>query len=121
LVPAGDREIRSRIDALLTDISQLVKRSAFEAVSAALGGDGLAMSAAAPKRGPGRPGKPAARAAVRAPAARRGKRERRTSDDVIATANTFLTYVKANDGQRLEESGKGRSAAPNCDAPTDRS
>ena len=96
-----DREIRSRIDTLLTDISALVKRSALDAVNSALGG-AATPSAAAPQRGPGR-----ARKDVSAPKAARGKRVKRTSEDVQATATAFLAYVKANQGQRLEEIAKG--------------
>jgi hypothetical protein len=107
-----DREIRARIDALLTDISTLVKSSALEAVHAALGGisGGDPTPTAGLRRGPGRP-----RKGVSAPAApkaaRGGKRERRSSEDVQATADAFLAYVKANEGRRLEEIAQGMGRA----------
>lgn len=106
-----DREIRSRIDALLTDISALVMRSALDAVSSVLGG-ATPPPAAAPKRGPGRPRKNAAAPrASAAPTARRDKRAKRTSEDVQATADAFLTYVKANPGQSTEQIGKALGMA----------
>jgi hypothetical protein len=101
-----DREIRSRIDTLLSDISRLVKSSALEAVHAALG----TISAAAPapaamRRRPGGPRKDASASAA-PKAARPRKRAKRSSEDVIATANSFLAYVKANPGQSVEQIGK---------------
>jgi hypothetical protein len=98
-----DRDIRTRIEDFLNEMSQLVKSSALEAVHAALGGTGAAASAAR-RRGPGRPRKAAAAAA---PAARGGKRDRRSAEDVQATADAFLAYVKSNEGQRLEEISRG--------------
>jgi guanyl-specific ribonuclease Sa len=87
-----DREIRSRIDTLLSDISQLVKSSALEAVSSALGGS--SMASAAPAR---------AAAAPR----RRGRPGKRSSEDVQASADALLAYIKKNEGQRLEQIAKG--------------
>jgi hypothetical protein len=101
-----DREIRSRIDTLLTDISALVKNAALESVHAALGGiSGGGAPAAGLRRGPGRPRKDASASAA-PKAARPGKRAKRSSEDVIATANSFLAYVKTNPGQSVEQIGK---------------
>jgi hypothetical protein len=107
-----DREIRARIDTLLTDISALVKSSALEAVRAALGSiSGAAPAPAASiRRGPGRPRKDASAPAT-LKATSSGKRVKRSSEDVQATADAFLAYVKANPGQRLEEIGKGLGVA----------
>ena len=103
-----DREIRARIDSLLTDISQLVKRSALDSVRAAFGADAAgAAPTATPRRGPGRPRKDAAAA----PAARAGKRAKRSSEDVQATADKFLAHVKANPGQSTEQIGKALGMA----------
>jgi hypothetical protein len=106
-----DQQIRSRIDSFLNEMSQLVRLSALEAVHAALGGDGAV--AAPKKRGPGRPRKNAAAATTSAPApaAKSGKRERRSAESVQATADAFLTYVKANEGQRLEQISAGMGVA----------
>lgn len=103
-----DREIRARIDSLLTDISQLVKRAALDSVRTAFGGDASgAAPTAAPRRGPGRPRKDVAAA----PAPRSGKRGKRSSEDVQATADKFLDYVKANPGQSTEQIGKALGMA----------
>ncbi len=99
-----DRELRSRIDAFVNELTNLVKLSALEAVHEALGSTlnagvaGGAAPAAAPtagKRGPGRP-----------PKAARGKGGKRSPEDVLKTAATVLSHIKANPGQRLEQIGK---------------
>lgn len=119
-----DRQIQDRIQAFLTELSGLVRQSALEAVQAALGG-----GVAAPvRRGPGRPRKNAAAGPIAAAApagaagsksgasaagkpARRAKRAKRTSADVDATAAALLAYVAANEGQSIEQIGKGMGVA----------
>lgn len=99
-----DRELRSRIDAFVNELTNLVKLSALEAVHEALGstlnagvtgGTAPAAAPSAGKRGPGRP-----------PKAARGKGGKRSSEDVLKTAATVLSHIKANPGQRLEQIGK---------------
>ena len=94
-----DREIRTRIDSFLADLSNLVKTSTLQAVHGALGaamGNGVSATIAAPSRGPGRP--------------RKGdKRGKRTTEDVLKTADAVLAYVTENNGQRLEEISRGLS------------
>ena len=58
----------------------------------------LAARASAARRGPGRPRKA-------------GRRARRSSADLEATAAKVLAYVRSNAGQRLEEIGKGLRTA----------
>jgi len=94
-----DREIRSRIDAFLSGLSSLVKNSALNAVRTALG------EAAAPASAPAAPA-----ALARAPKAR-GRRGKRTPEQVTAMASTILDYVRANPGQRLEQIGAGLGMA----------
>ena len=89
-----DREIRSRIDTLLTDISQLVKRSALDAVRTALGGD---ANSVAPSAAPARAAAPR----------RRGRPGKRSSEDVSAAAEALLAYIKSNEGQRLDQIANG--------------
>lgn len=98
-----DRELRTRIDAFVNELSSLVKRSTLEAVHAALGSTLAANTApAAPAvRGPGRPAKAAA------PRRKGGKR---SPEAVLKTASTLLAYIKSHPGQRLEEIGKGIKA-----------
>ncbi len=104
-------EIESTIESFVTEISNLVPLAALEAVEAALGG-GSSPARRGPgrprgsgaRRGPGRPkGSRNQPKAMPARAPRGGKRGRRSSEDVDATAAKFLAYVKANDGKRLEE------------------
>jgi hypothetical protein len=96
-----DQEIRRRIDALLHDISSLVKSSALEAVRSVLGD----VSGASPAAASAAAAKPAR------PARASGKRGKRTSEEVNATAASILAHVKSNAGQRLEEIAKGMGIA----------
>ena len=103
--PHLDSEIASRISAFLHELSGLVKRQALEAVHAALGG-----TAGPARRGPGRPRKVSMRPG-RAPRAMakpavRGKRIRRSPEDLAKLQANVLAAVKAKQGQRLEEIGK---------------
>ncbi len=101
-----DRELRSRIDTFVNELTNLVKLSALEAVHEALGstlnaGAAAAAPAAAPaaaragRRGPGRPSKAAS-----------SKGGKRSPEDVLKTAAVVLSHIKANPGQRLEQIGK---------------
>jgi len=103
--PSLDSEIQSRISAFLDELSQLVKRQALEAVHEALGG---AVGPA--RRGPGRPRRVSMRpgGAPRAMAKRgvRGRRARRSPEDLAKLQASVLAAVKAKQGQRLEEIGK---------------
>jgi hypothetical protein len=97
-----DTEISSRISSFLDELSGLVKRQALEAVHEALGG-----AAGPARRGPGRPRKVSMRPG-RKPRmmAKRGKRVRRSSEDLAKLQATVLAAVRAKQGQRLEEIGK---------------
>jgi hypothetical protein len=114
-MPNSDQQLNSTIQSFVTEISNLVRVAALEAVEAALGGGGSPA-----RRGPGRPrgggarrgpGRPKSSRnkpkAMPARAARGGKRVRRSAEAVDATASKFLAFVKANDGKRLEEISKG--------------
>ena len=98
-----DREIRSRVDALVAEISEVVKVAALDAVRNALG-DGIA-----PARGTGRPRKSGIPSPVTmtAPKARKGRGGKRSSEDVLLVADQFHAYVKSNEGQRLEQIAAG--------------
>ncbi len=102
--PHLDTEISSRIQSFLDELSQLVKRQALEAVHEALGGT------VAPRRGPGRPRKmtvrPGRRPRAMAKRAVKGKRIRRSTEDLAKLQATILAAVKAKQGQRLEEIGR---------------
>jgi hypothetical protein len=95
-----DRDIRSRIDAFLEELSSLVKQTALDSVRAALG-----EGAAPARRGPGRPrlkirvGRPA-KSAMR----RGGKR---STEEVGAMAEQIAAFVRSNPGARLEAIAAG--------------
>ena len=110
-MPDRTPQITSLVQSFVADLSQLVRLAALESVEAALTG-GASPARRGPgrprgsgkRRGPGRPkGSRNAEKAMPARASRGGKRDRRSSEDVNATAEKFLAYVKANDGKRLEE------------------
>ncbi len=90
-----DQQIRSLVDALVADLTVLVREEALRIVQDAVGG-----AAPAPKRrGPGRPRKKAK--ATRRKTAR--KRVRRSSADVDALADRLLAHVKAHPGQGITQ------------------
>lgn len=94
------QQIDARVQAFVTELSDMARAAALEAVHGALGGGSTPV-----RRGPGRPRKAGAGKKAAAPArpARRAKGARRSSSDVDATAGQLLTFVKSNDGKRLEE------------------
>jgi len=84
-----------------------------ESVREALGD----TSGAPARRGPGRPRKAAATSAApkatrgrRAAKAKPGRRARRSTEDVGKVADQVLAYVRAHQGQRPEEIGRGLKA-----------
>jgi len=91
-------EIRSKIDAFVEQLTAHVKKAALDSVREALG-NGVAPA----RRGPGRPrmnvkvGRPAKSAMT-------GKR---SAEDVAAMAEKVAAYVKANEGQRLDQIAVG--------------
>ncbi len=95
----SDAQLRARIDAFVADLSTLVRRAALEAVAGALGSPAPAPA----KRGPGRPPKAAPSAA---PAPRRGKRAKRTPEDVAKMGEAVVAYVAKQPGQSVEQIGK---------------
>jgi len=91
-----DAQLRAQIDAFVSDISTLVRRAALDAVATALGSPAPAPA----KRGPGRPPKAATSAA---PAKPRGKRGKRTPEDVAKMGEVVVAYVAKNPGQSVEQ------------------
>jgi hypothetical protein len=105
--PTLDRDIQSRIQSFLAELSALVKRQALEAVQGALAVDGAAPA----RRGPGRPrGSTAKGGPGRTPKAGRptgaDKRAKRSSEAVEAMAARVLAQIRSKQGQRLEEIGR---------------
>jgi len=128
-------EIRSRTEAFVASLTLLIRQSALEAASAALGGESpvAAPAPVAAKRGRGRPRKaaapapaakvPAAKATKPAPAAKAGpapkapaskkaaapKRaagEKRPPGELAKLTEKLGEYIKANPGLRIESIGK---------------
>ena len=97
-----DHAIRSRIDSFLAELSQLVKQQALEAVHEALG-DGAAPRR---RRGPGRPRGSARRGLGRPRRAAKGKRVRRSAEDLAKIGARVLAQVRSKAGPRLEEIGR---------------
>ncbi len=88
-----DREIQTRIDTFLHELSTLVKEAALNSVQRAL--------SAGPRV---RRARTSARRRSAGPARSR-RRGRRSSAEVEAIAAKVLTHVGSNPGQRLEEIG----------------
>jgi hypothetical protein len=97
-----DSALRARIDTFTTEITALVRVAALEAVHEALGGT---LTTAPAKRGPGRPAKSGAPSPIVAPK-RRGRRAKRTPEDVAKMGEAVVAFVAKNPGQSVEQIGK---------------
>jgi len=95
-------QLDSTIQSFVSEISSLVRVAALEAVRDALGGGESPARRGRPAGSGRKPGGPA-KAAMPARPTRGGRRLRRSGEDVEATAEKILAFVKANDGKRLEE------------------
>lgn len=96
-------EIQRLVDDFVSQLSEIVHKSALDMVREALGD----TPAPARRRGPGRPRKTTG-AAPRKVASKRG---RRSAGEVESLGKVVLDYVRANSGQRLEEIGRGLKRA----------
>jgi len=105
-----DSALRVRIEAFTNDLSTLVRQAAFEAVSQALGGT-ASIGIAPVKRGRGRPRKSGGPSPiVSAKPASKGKRVKRTPEDVAKMGEAVVAYVAKNPGQSVEQIGKALGA-----------
>lgn len=95
-------EIQKRVDAFVTELSELVRQSALDAVRAALGADGKPLRPPRPL-----PGTQVRERVVRAVAKRDAKGGRRTPNEMAAMRAKILAYVTANPGQRIEQIADG--------------
>lgn len=80
-----NRQIRDRIEAFVAELDGLVRESLVETIRGAFGGEGNGR-----RRGRGR-------AAVA-----RGRRGKRTSDQIAATSKVILAQVRRQPGQGVE-------------------
>jgi len=112
-MPKGDihAQIDARVQEFVNDLTELIRESAFEAVREAI--EGASSGAATPRRRAASAGRGGVRKATKKKAGRRrkkgGRRVRRSEEEIAALGSTFLDYVRANPGQRLEEIGAGLS------------
>jgi len=101
-----DKEIRARIDTFISELSQLVKDAALEAVQDALGGNSTSKTPARRSNATtshSTAGTTGAVSSARQAAKRRGRRHRRTAADLHQMAGRIFDHVKSNPGQRMEE------------------
>lgn len=94
-----ERELRSRIDAFVADITGLICESTLNAVQNAFGAAPMTRAAAPAVA------KPSAAPAVKA--ARKSKGGKRTSESVLEMASTLLEYIRTHEGERLDQIAKG--------------
>jgi hypothetical protein len=105
---ALENALRTRVDALVQELSQLIRAEALALVRQALGG--AALPAAAPaRRKPGRPAgvRNAQAGAQRAGPAKRGRPAAAPSAQLEASMASVLGFVRQNPGQGLEGIGRG--------------
>jgi DNA-binding NtrC family response regulator len=113
-----ENELRSRVDAFVTELSDLIRRQALAAVEEVLKKGETGPSA--PARRPGRPPKAAAaaeesktarkaapRAAAKPTAApKRRAGEKRTPQQLAQITEQVYNYIKSNGGQGVEQIAK---------------
>ncbi len=94
-----EKAIQAHVASFVRDLTAMIRESALETVRAALG------EAVTKKRGPGRPrGSRSTKAKAKATTRRRkGKRIRRSTEDVEALGARILAHLKANPGQGVTE------------------
>jgi len=97
------QQIEARVQAFVREVSDLVRSSAMDAVAGALGG--AAAGGGAPRRGRPVGSKNAAPAAAKS-TGRRGKRGKRTSEEVDAMGVRIYDHVKKNPGANVEGMAK---------------
>lgn len=99
-------DIRSRVDAFVADLQELIRTAALGAVMMSLEAGVPGSTGRRRMRAASRATRRAA-SAVRTAARKAGKRIRRSTEDVEALAAKVLAHVKANAGHRLEDIGRG--------------
>ncbi|MBK8172708.1 MAG: hypothetical protein IPK60_20555 [Sandaracinaceae bacterium] len=110
---ALDQTIRSRVDAFVINLTNLALITKLQSVHGAFRARLDTSSVAPTKRGPGRPrSSEASQPIAAAPKpSRKAKRRRRTIEAVLKTAADVLAYIKAHEGERLEQIGQGLGIA----------
>ncbi|AUX36693.1 MULTISPECIES: DNA-binding protein [Sorangium] len=110
-----ETEIKSHVDAFVSQLSGLVRKAALEAVADALRGEGQPAAAAAAPRKAGRAKaapqpvaevKKAAGRPARAAKPTRKKGEKRSKEELAAMTQKVLEHIRANSGQGVEQIAK---------------
>ena|SRR5687768_6268266 len=89
-----EREIAQRIEAFVTDLNEIMRRQALDAVAEALGDE----------RGRNGRGAPGRRGGAATSARRKGAK--RPAELLAKTQTVLFDHIKKNPGQRIEEIGK---------------
>jgi DNA-binding NtrC family response regulator len=117
-----DTEIKGRVEAFVSELSELVRKAALEAVTSALGGAGISLPSgkpAAPAKKGGRSKAepaPAARAessrkagkaaSPKAAPAKRKPGAKRSPEEISRTTEQLFDYIQGHPGERIEEIAK---------------
>jgi hypothetical protein len=109
----SEADIRALVDSFVEQLTQQIRISALESVRDALL-DGNASASAAPARRGHKPGPKPKTAAPKATKPKRGKRGRRTPEEIEADKAAILAHVKSNPGTAMGDI----SAALGQDAET---
>ena len=96
-------EINNRIDAFVTDITDLAKKAAYETLSSALE-TGLTGMAGDGRRLP-------KLTTTSGTAPRRRKGGKRSPDEIAETADALFEYIRLNPGQRMEAIAKAMGSS----------
>jgi len=99
---ALDSEIQSRIQAFASELEELIRASALEALSEALGGS--AVRAAGRRGGNGMP-------KVTRTASAPGKHQKRDPSELDALTESLGAFIAKNPGKRIEEIAKSLSTS----------
>lgn len=94
---ASDK-IQKAVDRFVEEIQQIVADEARETLMSILGGEQPTRRASAPKRGGTRASTPAA-----APSRKKGKRVRRSAEDLVAVQEKIVAVLKKQPGVNSEE------------------
>jgi len=103
--PALEAALRTRVDALVQELSQLIRAEALALVRQALGG-GMLPAAPVARRKPGRPAGSRNAKSV-AGGAKRGRPAAVPSAQLESAMASVLGFVRQNPGQGLEGIGRG--------------
>ena len=97
-MPTFEQQISQRVQAFVSEITELARQQALETLTTALEAGGAAIGGG---RGRGR-----RRNGHALPAAAAGTRGRRSPDQIEATSRALISEISARPGQRVEQIGE---------------